>query len=339
MQFRLRKETGVGGVWDTQYVHLNAGLLWSLPAFRPDAILTNELGLRTLIAVLYGRLFGVPVWVGWEGTLHSERHVNKWKRHLRSWMVRQIRHWISYGRGSSAYLQSLGVPSIDLLEVQNCVRQESYQQRPEPPVTWFASEPGPLILSVGQFIPRKGLHTLIDACARLAARGVPFTLVLVGSGPERDRLQSQAARAGLQHFHLLTNQSTRALNELYRRADVFVLPTLEDVWGLVVNEALWAGLPVLCSEYAGAAELVPAANLFDPLSPESFDQALQKVLRHAVPSVDTAPLMTWQEVTERIRKGIGQTLPGFGAAFHDLGPRPARRASQLKTKRRRLRQN
>ncbi|MGI4831779.1 MAG: glycosyltransferase [Janthinobacterium lividum] len=304
VQIPVRKRMGVAGIRDTQYLHFNLGLLWWLPRFRPDAILTNELGLRTAIALLYGWLAKVPVWVQWEGTLHSERHVSGWKRRLRSFLTRHIQRWISYGASSSEYLLSLGAPPERLLEVQNCVPQENFLHASATGSEWFPETPGPVILSVGQFIPRKGLNKLIDACGRLSARGVPFTLALVGSGPERDRLQTQAARAGIKHFFLIANQSQKALNELYRRANVFVFPTLEDVWGLVVNEALWAGLPVLCSKYAGCAEIVPAENLFDPLSDESFDQALEKVLEERVKAPDVELLMSWQEVTGVISSSI-----------------------------------
>lgn len=317
VQVPVRKRTGVAGIRDTQYLHFNLGLLWWLPHFRPHAILTNELGLRTVIALLYGGLTRVPVWVQWEGTLHSERHVSRWKRRLRSFLARHIQHWISYGASSSEYLLSLGVPPERLLEVQNCVPQENFLRASATGSEWFAEAPGPVILSVGQFIPRKGLNKLIEACGRLSARGVSFTLVLVGSGPERDRLQTQAARAGIKHFHLIANQTQKALNELYRRADVFVFPTLEDVWGLVVNEALWAGLPVLCSRYAGCAEIVPPENHFDPLSDASFDEAMGKVLEGRVQGPDLELLMPWQEVTAAIR---GAVLKGTAPGTEQRGP-------------------
>src|SRR5579875_4123594 len=50
LQLRLRKQTGFRRISDTSYVHLNFGLAWALPRFRPDAIVSNELGMRTLLA-------------------------------------------------------------------------------------------------------------------------------------------------------------------------------------------------------------------------------------------------------------------------------------------------
>lgn len=309
IQIPVKKQTGVQGVWDRQYLHVNLGLLGWLPKFRPDAVLTNELGLRTLFALLYGRFAKVPVWVQWEGTLHSERNISGTKHLLRQQMAGRIRHWVSYGASSSEYLVALGVHREQVLEVQNCVPHEKFLALPAPSRTWFKDGPRPVILSVGQLIPRKGLHLLIAACARLAAKGLHFTLVLVGEGPEGERLKAQAARAGLAHFFLIPNQSQEALNEIYRSADAFVLPTLEDVWGLVVSEALWAGLPVLCSIYAGCAEVVAEENVFDPLSESDFDRMLEFVIEGRLAPADPQRMLTWQQVSDAMRQSITQGTP------------------------------
>jgi glycosyltransferase involved in cell wall biosynthesis len=114
-----------------------------------------------------------------------------------------------------------------------------------------------------------------------------------------------AEQAGIKHFYIFRNQSQQALNEMYRAADVFVLPTMEDVWGLVVNEAMWAGTPVLCSQYAGcASELVAEENMFDPLSADSFDAALAKVINRSVCPPDKSKLKTWQEISAMICRAL-----------------------------------
>ncbi len=320
VQIPIQKQTGVTGVWDTQYLHLNGGLLWWLPQFRPDAILTNEMGLRTGLALLYGWLARVPVWVQWEGTLHSERNVSAWKRRFRSLFAKLVPHWVSFGACSSEYLLSLGVQPRRLLEVQNTVPHQPFLEEPIAPITWLEREPRPIILSVGQLINRKGLHTLIAACGRLIARGKPCTLVLVGDGPERERLLTQARDLGVACLHLLPNQPQAVLNGLYRAADVFVFPTLEDVWGLVVSEALWAGTPVLCSKYAGSAEIVPAENVFDPLCEESFDRALEKAVGGSVMPPEPEKLRTCEQVSESLRRSLLQSSP---APSHVAEPLPA----------------
>jgi hypothetical protein len=69
LKIPLRKKTGVDGITDTTYLHLNLGLVWWLLRFRHQVILSNEMGLRTIIAILYAKLARVPVWVWWGGTI------------------------------------------------------------------------------------------------------------------------------------------------------------------------------------------------------------------------------------------------------------------------------
>ena len=167
-----------------------------------------------------------------------------------------------------------------------------------------------MILSVGQLLQRKGLDRLIEACGRLARRGVAFSLVIVGQGPELNRLQAFAKENQIEHFQILPNQPQSVLNEIYRSADVFVFPTLEDIWGLVVNEAMWAGTPVLCSKYAGCAEeLLPESQIFDPLSPESSDKALATLVERSICPPDCATLLNWQQVSAMICRSLESGVP------------------------------
>ena len=310
LQIPLLKKTGVDGVMDTSYLHLNLGLIWWLIRFRPQIILSNEMGLRTIIAVLYGKLARVPVWVWWGGTLHSERNVTKTKKILRGLLVKRICRWLSYGASTTEYLESIGVPREQILQIQNCVPQEIFQVVPSEAPGWFKDSPHPVILTVGQLLQRKGHDKLIEACGRLARRGAAFSLVIVGQGPEMKRLQALAKESGIANFQIIPNQTQPVLNEIYRSADAFAFPTLEDVWGLVVNEAMWAGIPVLCSKYAGCAtELLPESQIFDPLSAESFDQALAMVVAKSVRPSDCSTLLPWQEVGAMICRSLDSGVP------------------------------
>jgi len=305
LQIPMKKRTGVQGVVDTSYVHFNLGLVWRLPRFRPDVIIAHEMGLRTLYGIFYGKLARVPVWVWWGGSLHSERFITRSRAVIRRFLVRHVRRWISYGTTSTEYLESIGVSRENILQVQNCIRQETFQVATSGHVSWLEKFPRPVILTVAQLLPRKGLDKLIEACGRLVEKGREFTLIIVGEGPEYDRLSELAERNGIRRFQIVSNQSQPQLNEIYRAADVFVLPTLEDVWGLVVNEAMWAGLPVLCSKYAGCApELLPDELIFDPLSVESFDAALERVFQNRLVPPDQSKLKTWQEVSAMISRSL-----------------------------------
>jgi glycosyltransferase involved in cell wall biosynthesis len=95
--------------------------------------------------------------------------------------------------------------------------------------------------------------------------------VLLGSGGEIEELRRLAGSWGVERqVRFLGSIPYERLGFYFRGCDVFVLPTLEDTWGMVVLEALSLGKPVLCSKYAGAKEMIePGVNgfVFDPRDP------------------------------------------------------------------------
>jgi glycosyltransferase involved in cell wall biosynthesis len=108
-------------------------------------------------------------------------------------------------------------------------------------------------LYVGRFLPRKGLETLLAAYARYraSAGGKPSDLVLVGGGDHLEAISRMGAN--IEGLHFAGPQFGDELCRYYGRAKVLVVPSVSDPWGLVVNEGLASGLPVIVSAGCGAA--------------------------------------------------------------------------------------
>ena len=110
-----------------------------------------------------------------------------------------------------------------------------------------------VILSVGQFIYRKGFDILIKACRGLDSN---IGIYIIGGQATRE-YTDLVEEYRLSNIHFLNFKVSEKLAKYYRAADLFVLPTREDVWGLVINEAMSKGLPVISSNRCiAAAELV-----------------------------------------------------------------------------------
>lgn len=110
------------------------------------------------------------------------------------------------------------------------------------------------IIFVGQVVPRKGLHYLIEA---FESAEIPHAeLLVVGRVDAGMRPFVDAAARRLPNLRVLGNVPQATLQALYRQSSVFVLPTLADSWGLVTAEAMAAGLPVIVTEHAGSGEMV-----------------------------------------------------------------------------------
>jgi glycosyltransferase involved in cell wall biosynthesis len=133
---------------------------------------------------------------------------------------------------------------------------------------------------VGNLIPRKGVLEFLQACSILQRQGYQeYSLWVVGDGLQRQELEAFAKQHDLQNkIRWVGAVEYELVGEYFRQADVFVFPTLEDVWGLVAVEAMMFGKPILCSKWAGAAELVADGEngyVFDPHEPQKLAELMK----------------------------------------------------------------
>ena len=135
------------------------------------------------------------------------------------------------------------------------------------------------LLYVGSLIQRKGLDLLFPA---LAQTREDICLTIVGEGQEKEALMEQAKKLGItSRIRFLGYVEGEPLRELYHNADVFILPTREDCFGLVILEAMCASLPVISSKYAdGAFDLVQEGEngcIIDPEDTAAFAAKIDQI--------------------------------------------------------------
>lgn len=151
----------------------------------------------------------------------------------------------------------------------------------------------PVVLFVGKLINRKRPQVLLDAFDRATTAG-EANLLFVGEGEQRDTLESMNRSCGREaDIHLLGFKNQSELPRYYKMADVFVLPSARENWGLVVNEAMNFELPVVTSDAVGAAaDLVDKQN--GGTVPVDDPEALAAVLKRLLQD-------------ETLRKAMGET--------------------------------
>lgn len=111
------------------------------------------------------------------------------------------------------------------------------------------------VLTIGQFIPRKGFDVLIKAWSKELDENAQ--LIIVGGGDEEEYYKKLIRENESQNIILVGFKQKAEIFKYYKAADLFVLPTREDIWGLVINEAMACGLPVISSDMClGAVELL-----------------------------------------------------------------------------------
>jgi glycosyltransferase involved in cell wall biosynthesis len=291
---------------EDRFLQINPGYLKILLREKPDAVITIELGFRTIVAYFYTKLKKKPLWIWWAGTPHSERRLSWLKVRIRRFFASKDVRWISYGQESTGYLESLGIPPGRILQVQNAVNENQYRANGE------KSPPDlerPLLLVVGQLIERKGIEPLLQSAKRLQEQGQEFALRLIGSGPRRANLERLVYELKLKNVEFVGGVSPEEIPAHYRSADAVICPTLEDVWGLVTNEALLCGTGVICSKYAGCAyELLDPQDIFDPLDPADFDRALKRAILGEVRPPALERIWPVRKVTEVLRIDIEAVL-------------------------------
>ncbi|MBE9179525.1 glycosyltransferase family 4 protein [Oculatella sp. LEGE 06141] len=146
-------------------------------------------------------------------------------------------------------------------------------QRPRDPIT---------ILFCGQMIERKGVDLLLTAFDRLIQLGLNAHLLLVGREAELPHMLEPLPDETRSHIKYVGFQDPDSLHPFFRQADLFVLPSRYDGWGVVVNQALGAGLPIICSDAVGAAYDIIQPGVNGHIFPAGDVDALTEALVHFV---------------------------------------------------------
>lgn len=165
------------------------------------------------------------------------------------------------------------------------------------------------VLYVGRLLEHKHVDLLLDALVQLRARGRELSCAIVGTGPERGRLEEQIEREGLRSaVDMLGGQADqREIFGLMRSAGVFVLPSTREGYGIVVAEALACGLPVVTTNHPDnhARELLKEgvngwlADLSATSLADSIASALDSRAAAGKPAPGEADTLGWDACVDR----------------------------------------
>jgi glycosyltransferase involved in cell wall biosynthesis len=233
-----------GGRW----LVLSRGVLRALRRFRPDAVAVGGWNQPAFwLALAYCRARRVPLLVWIESTARDTRSEARPLALARRAMVRGAAGAFVPGTASADYARALGVELVEL--APNAIDASVFEQA----AVDRSGRDGCTFLYAGRLDPEKGLDILLEAF-----REVPGELVLVGAGSDEERLRGLAPDR-------VRFEGPRDRDELvryYADADVFVLPSRSEPWGMVLNEAAAAGLPLVATEESGAAHDLIDGNGF-----------------------------------------------------------------------------
>jgi glycosyltransferase involved in cell wall biosynthesis len=295
-------------------LHIPWGLWGALRSFKPDVVVTHELGARSALGAAYAKAFGVPL-VIWAYQSRVSASQGGWRQFIRRRLLDEADAVVGMGQQARHVLEAWGTQPAQIIDAPNAADHVSLTRRMREPT--FCADVAALrhrlgggaklALVSGRLIPLKGVREILDIWRRLPA-GVRagWRLVFAGAGP----LEALVREAASEGAVLAGEIPVERIADVFVASDLHVFPSLGDVWGLVVNEAMHCGVPTVCSVHAGCVDDLIDDSVtglrFDPTTP----LAASRVLAEAMTRTDRAQLA--DEGRKRIQ---GFSLDGLAVAF------------------------
>ena len=259
---------------DMRYVHIPWGVGKLLKKLSPDVVVGSEYNPTILLALQYCKHHKIP-FVSWtDGTLFSERNFGKVQLWSRKYVIKHADSYIASSSKSKEAQVYYGASEDKCHISYLTVDVDEYVQKPQGRGTGK-------ILCVGSLIERKGIDLLLKALSEVTGT---YELFIAGNGEEKAALEKLAYELKIDDkIHFLGQLNRAELLKHYADSDLFILPTREDCFALVILEAMCSGLPIICSKYAdGAYDLLENEKngfVIDPYDTKNFGECIQRILK------------------------------------------------------------
>jgi glycosyltransferase involved in cell wall biosynthesis len=246
------------GAVQQEPVALPISLIWQLLRYRPGVILAGEMGVRSLICWFAAGIVGAKLVIWSEEIASSAASRSRLQNAIRRVLLRHAVGFLAWGQPAADYLRQVGVAERTIFVGAQAIDNDWWLRQARETDGAAARDRlglrGVVFLTVSRLVRRKGIRELLAAAAQLRKDGLQATFVIIGGGEEQSELVRDCKERGLSNVLLTGPKPREELPQWYAAANAFVFPSLEDVWGLVVNEALCFGLYVLGSKWAGACQ-------------------------------------------------------------------------------------
>jgi glycosyltransferase involved in cell wall biosynthesis len=269
------------------HVLLNRGLSAALRRTDPDVLICGGYNyLASWQALWWAHRRRVPFLAWVESTAADQRNERRLIEFLKSQFMKNCQGFVVAGRSSAEYVKKFNPIEESIFLAPDAVDTGFFAQRAslvrKEKEVWRKSLglPQRFFLFVGRLIKEKGVFDLIQAYGQLPGDlRREIGLVIAGEGRARDELERLAAVISPGFVKFSGFLQREELAACYALAEVFVFPTHSDPWGLVVNEAMACGLPIVCSSAAGCAADLVEDGWNGRLVPPKEGGALESAMR------------------------------------------------------------
>ena len=312
-------------------LRFHPGLMKAIKKTKPEVLIGDGFFKWTAAVFLYKIIHKVPTLICYERTMHTERNAQWYRIAYRKFALRWVDAMCCNGKLAGEYVQSLGYPAnkiayghmvADVTGLKHNAMKVTEKKIVELKTKHKLNEI--VFLFVGQLSKRKGIYQLLESWANFEhTNSVKSSLLIVGKGPEKENLLNLSKKLNLSSVRFVGAIDYDNIAIYYAAADVFIIPTLEDNWSLVVPEAMACGLPILCSKYNGCwPELIHQDKngwIFDPLDSESTVKCLNLCIENK--NELTKMGINSQEIVKNYspEKAAGTIIRGCEIAMNCLG--------------------
>lgn len=274
-------------------IPITHGLYKLIKKTSPDIIITEGFFQFTPLALLYALFNHIPMMIAYERTKHTERNCPFYRRWYRRLVNIFVSGYIVNGKETKEYLISQGVNPNVIFTGAMCADSDELSNKvsalTEEDIICYKKElinkpgDGLTYIYVGRIIELKGINYLLNSWRIHVSKYPLDKLLIVGDGP----LLEEYCRVYPDSSIIFTGGIDYSdIYKYYAISDVFIIPTLEDNWSLVVPEAMACGLPIACSIYNGChPELIIEdvnGKTFDPINQDSILETLNYFHQHDI---------------------------------------------------------
>ena len=325
---------------ETGKLSLSIALVRRLTALNPEVVLVpGYYTLPAVAAALWCRFKRRTSVLMTETTATDHVRVG-WRERFKSRLIRTLFDWaVTGGTAHDRYLLQLGFPRNRIAHfydvVGNAKIQDDVAELRRAGRQGSASLPSDYLLFVGRLSPEKNVVGLLKAWLQYRAAGGNWSLLLAGDGPEGDALKTIAQESAFAaDVRFLGHRSARELLPIYAFAKGFVLPSTREPWGLVVNEAMAASLPVIVSNRCGCAEdLVQHGDngfIFDPALEGDLAQCMTHLARLSEPERLQQGLRSLARIGNYSPQNFGQEIASIADSAANASGGKRRKAVDLR---------
>ena len=226
------------------YIHNNIEILSILKQVNPDVIITTGFNPTHIYGWLYSVLYKkkhIPMTDGW---IISEKNLSIIHKIIRKIVFKTSHAFIGASINSIKLYTSYGVPMEKIFQSHLCIDNKRFENNKT-----FEQRKYDIMFS-GQFIDIKSPLFFVDIAIKLSKKINNLHVLILGDGPLKDELISKLNENNIQ-YHYAGFVSQEELPEYYSNSKLLLFPTKIDAWGIIVNEAMASGTPVLTTPYAG----------------------------------------------------------------------------------------